>query len=79
MTKNKKTALILAIVGILFITTAANMYYNFDFFSNLFDPTNPIDAQGKMIVKYMAMGDALVGLVLLGFCFYFVKKDDGIK
>jgi hypothetical protein len=78
MTKNKKTALILAIVGILFIITAANMYYNLDFLSNLFNPTNPIDAQGKMIVKYMAMGDALVGLVLLGAAAYFVKRNNTI-
>lgn len=79
MTENKKKGIILLVVSIFIFITAANMYYNFVFFNNLLGPGSPIDEQTKDILKYVAMFDALVGFVLLGFGIYFVKKEDGVK
>jgi hypothetical protein len=79
MTKNRKKGVILLAVGTIFIITSVNMYFYSDFFMNLIDPADPIDPLGRTIINYMAMGDAIISLVLLGFGVYFIKKDDGIK
>jgi hypothetical protein len=79
MTKNRKNGVTLLVVGTILIITAVNMYFYSDFFVNLIDPANPIDQLGHTIIKYMAMGDMFISLVLIGFGVYFVKKDDGIK
>lgn len=79
MTKNRKNGVILLVVGTVLIITAVNMYFYSDFFVNLLDPANPIDQLGRTIIKYMAMGDMFISLVLFGFGIYYIKKDDSIK
>ncbi|MCX6743949.1 MAG: hypothetical protein NTX82_00295 [Candidatus Parcubacteria bacterium] len=79
MTKNRKNGVTLLVVGTILIITAGNMYYNFDFFMNLIDPGNSVDLLARTIIKYMAIGDAFISLVLFGFGIYYIKKDDVIK
>ena len=79
MSENKKKGIILLVISILFFGTAINMYFFSDFFMSLFYPAYTADTQLKMILKYLGMFDALIGLAFFSVSLYFFKKDDGIK